>query len=82
MNQNDPYIYDREGFGGFDDLGEAEVRQWSYEAARAVLEANKEPSIAMLAAGMEQGPIGCCILEGGHAHAIWQAMIDAILTPC
>jgi len=56
---------------------------WRYYVpeARAVLTAIREPSVEQLAAGMDQGPIGCCILEGPHAFDIWQAMIDAAINP-
>jgi len=72
-----------------DDHGEAELAIVCEAAARAAIEALREPSEAMKQDGEEFGPLDCSsggegepliYLGRDQAVAVWKTMIDAALT--
>jgi len=78
----------RDSFGGFAAMQTGRTEpSWHREkkAARAAIEAMREPTEEMLAAGQwtisDNLTVSVCVENNRKAREIWQSMIDAALPP-
>lgn len=88
-NQHQGWLYDQEAVAMLDPERVAKARKFLREAARAAIEAMREPTLEMIEAGQMENnllenpdpPNAFLFLSRAEIKGAWEAMLEAALSP-